>query len=127
MQNAQKELSILEDDLEKRKSEGQALSSERQKLFGNINVAEDRREWQDKIDAASALRLNLMEKRESCEKDLASVRSQLQSISDELSNSERDKESLEVDLQAKLREHSCASEEDLKRSRLSEEERIRLT
>ena len=127
VQNAQKELSILEDDLEKRKSEGQALASERQKLFGNINVAEDRREWQDKIDAASALRLNLMEKRESCEKDLASVRSQLQSISDELSNSERDKESLEVDLQAKLREHSFASEEDLKRSRLSEEERIRLT
>ena len=126
-QNAQKELALLEDDLEKRKSEGQAKSAERQKLFGTRNVAEDRREWQNKIDAISALRVNLMEKRESCEKDVTSVQTQLQTISDQLSNSERDKESLEFDLQAKLREHSFASEEDLKRACLSEEERLCMT
>jgi len=127
IQNVQKELLVLEEDLEKKKAEGQALSVERQKLFGNIQVADDRREWQEKIDAASKLCLNLMEKRETCEKNLASVRTQLQTISDELNCSERDKELLEVDLQSKLRERSFASEEDLKRSLLLEEERARLT
>lgn len=127
IQNVQKELQLLEDDLEKKKSEGQSRAAERQKLFGNINVADDRREWQNKMDDASALRLNLMEKRETCAKELASVQSQLQTISDQLVSSERDKEYLEVDLQGKLREHSFASEEDLKRACLSEEERIRMT
>lgn len=127
VETAQADLRLLEDDLSKKKAETQDRVMERQKLFGSRDVAEDRRECQEKIDAVAQLRVELTEKRERCTKNLASVRSELDTISRQITEREREKESLDADLKAKLREHGFGSEQDLKNAVIPEVLRLQIT
>lgn len=122
-ENVRSELSLLNKDLDEKKKKVQTLVAERQKLFGSADVAEDRRSWQGKIDAASMSRSKLFDRYVQTEKSLGEQKVRLETISSKLMADERDKEYLESEFQAKLRAGRFASENDLRSSVISKAER----
>lgn len=120
--NARNELSLLNKDLDEKKKSVQALVAERQKLFGTVDVAEDRRSWQNKIDAVAMERSKLFDGYVQTGKFLGEQKVRLETISAKLMADERNKECLESDFQAKLRGR-FASETDLRHAVISKAER----
>lgn len=114
IEKAQQDLDLLNKDLLGLKNALQDKSAERGKLFGSRDVAEDRKEYQTKIDTAEKNRTQANTQSTEAENALAAAQAQLQTIVEQLNLTERDKSHAETDLAAQLRKHSFASEEDLR-------------
>lgn len=121
--NARNEHSLLNKDLDEKKKNLQVLIAERQKLFGSSDVAEDRRSWQRKIDAMAKERSNIADSCGQLEKSLEAQKARLETISSQLMEDERNRESLESEFMAKLRAGRFASENDLRQALISKTER----
>lgn len=122
-ENTKGELSLLSKDLDSKKKEVQTLTIERQKLFGSSDVAEDRRIWQKKIDAASSARSELFNRHVQAERSLGELKARLETVTSQLMADERERERLETDFQTKLRTGGFASENDLRHAVISKAER----
>ncbi len=118
-----RDLDVVEKDLNAQKEKIQKISAERQRLFGSKKVAEDRNEWQSKIETVSVECESLSQRKVQSEKKLTELRTMLESISAQLDSERRNKARLECELLSKLRENGFASEEDMLNSRISDAER----
>ncbi len=119
-------LSLAEKDFQAKKRERQKLIEERQRLFGSKKVSDDRGEWQDKIDAAANVCAELSATKSQIETNLSKLKAGLETLSSQLRDEEKERQRLELDFSAKLRENGFASEEDVQNALMSEEENVRL-
>lgn len=121
--SANDEISVLNRDLDAKRAEVQKLVGERQKLFGTVDVAEDRRAWQEKIELAASRYSECMNKRVQAERVLGEQKARLEEFSNRLAADEREKDRLEIEFQTNLRNAHFASENDLRRAVVSKTER----
>lgn len=126
METENADLQNLEQNLLQQQKDLQERSLNREKLFGNKDVAADRQEYAAKIE-------NLVCRKKELEKDynqnlqlLTSLKSQLQMILEDLSKVEQEKNRLEEAFMAKLRECSFATKDDVIKAIVSEKDRQEL-
>lgn len=119
-------LSLAENDFLTKKRERQKLAEDRQRLFGSKEVSEDRREWQEKIDAAANVCAELSASKSQSETNLAKLKARLETLSGQLHDDEKERLRLEIDFSTKLRENGFASEEEVKNALMSEAESVQL-
>lgn len=121
--SAKDEISVLNRDLEAKRTEMQKLVVERQKLFGTTNVAEDRLAWQEKIETIEKQLSECASKCDQAGRTLVEQKARLDALVNRLLTDEREKDHQEIEFQTKLREACFASENDLRRAVVPQAER----